>query len=165
VRKVVFISVGLCVLAVFGWQLISPSPDPRTRAEHEHGVRLPVSAQNIQCRGDASRGFLDRGAATIFEMRTNDLTAFVAQLRIRSRTKPVKAAGDPKVNGYNVWPTGAQTFVPGNSKYGGFRCTWQGEATPVEMLSCSSSTGDWLHVELWRLEGGALLVKMFTDWN
>jgi hypothetical protein len=96
---------------------------------------------------------------------TNDLTTFVAQLRIRSRTKPVKAAGDPKVNGYNVWPTGAQTFVPGNSKYGGFRCTWQGEATPVEMLSCSSSTGDWLHVELWRLEGGALLVKMFTDWN
>jgi hypothetical protein len=101
----------------------------------------------------------------MFEMSTNDLTAFIAQLRIKSRTTPVKAAGDPKVNGYNVWPTGAQTFVPGNCKYGGFRCTWQGEATPVEMLSCSSPTGDWLHVELWRLEGEAMLVKMYTDWN
>ena|ERR1041385_3040716 len=163
--KVVLIPLAVCILALVAWRVMSPGGDPRKRAEHEHGIALPASARNIQCRGDASRGFLDRGAATMFEMSTNDLTAFIAQLRIKSRTTPVKAAGDPKVNGYNVWPTGAQTFVPGNCKYGGFRCTWQGEATPVEMLSCSSPTGDWLHVELWRLEGEAMLVKMYTDWN
>jgi hypothetical protein len=101
----------------------------------------------------------------MFEMTTNDLTAFVAQLHIQSRAAPLRGAGDPTVNGYNVWPTGARTFVPGGAQYGGFRRTWQGDATPVEMLSCTSHTGDWLHVELWRLEGEALLIKMYTDWN
>ena len=115
-RKGVLILVAVCVLALIAWRIMSPVSDPRTRAEREHGIRLPASARNIQCRGDASRGVLDRGAATMFEMSTNDLTAFVAQLRIKSQTTPVKAAGDPKVNGYNVWPAGAQTFVPGNSK-------------------------------------------------
>lgn len=101
----------------------------------------------------------------MFEMSADELTTFIAQLRVRSRRTPARAGGDPRVNGYNVWPTGVQTFVPGNTQYGGFRRTWQGEAAPVEMLSCASPTGDWLHVELWRLEGGSMLVKMYTDWN
>src|SRR2546422_3284921 len=146
-RKVSLIAVGMCVLAFTAWRIMSPIGDPRTRAEHEHRIRLPASAHNIQCTGDASRGFLDRGAATMFEMSTNDLTSFVAQLRIKSRATPVQTAGDPTVNGYNVWPRGAQTFVPGNACYGGFRRTWQGDAAAVEMLSCASPTGDWLHVE------------------
>ena len=90
---------------------------------------------------------------------------FIAQLRIKSRTAPVQALGDPTVNGYNVWPKGVATFVPGDPLYCGFQRTWSGEAAPMEMLSCSSPTGDWLHVELWRLEGEAMLVKMYTDWN
>ncbi len=101
----------------------------------------------------------------MFEMSTNDLPAFVGKLRVQWRTAPAVAAGDPTLNGYNVWPTNSPTFIPGNAKYGGFHRTWKGEAIPVEMLSCSSPTGDWLHVELWRLEGGAMLVKMYTDWN
>jgi len=144
---------------------MSPIGDPRTRAEHEHGITLPASARNIQCKGDASRGFLDRGAATMFEMSTNDLPAFFAQLRVRSRSAPARATGDPTVNGYNVWPQDSPTFVPGNEQYGGFRRTWYGEAIPVEMLSCSSPKGDWLHIEIWTLGGSASIVKMFTDWN
>lgn len=137
----------------------------RLRAERQHGITLPPSANHIQCRGDAWRCFLDRGAATMFEMSTDDLPTFVGQLRIRSRSAPVRAAGDPTINGYNVWPNGAATFVPGNLQYGGFRRTWLGDAAPVEMLSCWSPKGDWLHVELWRLERGMMLIKMYTDWN
>ena len=164
-KLIITVSVIFCIFAVAIWLLVLPPRDPRVRAEREHGVRLPPSAHNIQCRGDASRGFLDRGAATMFEMSTNEMTAFVAQLQVRLRTLPARATGDPTINGYNVWPTSAATVVPGNAQYGGFRRTWQGVAVPVEMLSCSSPKGDWLHVEFWRLEGGALLVKMYTDWN
>ncbi len=164
-RKVVLTAVAVLVVAVLAWWITSGGGDPRTRAEREHGITLPASAHSIQCRGDASRGFLDRGAATLFEMSTNDLTAFVGQLRVKSRAAPVRASGDPTENGYNVWPTTSPTFVPGNDKYGGFQRTWHGEAIPVEMLSCSSPTGDWLHVELWRLEDSTLLIKMYTDWN
>jgi hypothetical protein len=164
-RKVVLIAVGVLGMAILGWWIASRGGDPRTRVEREHGIPLPASARSIQSRGDASRGILDRGVVTVFEMSTNDLVTFMSQLRVKSRTAPVRPTGDPTVNGYNVWPTDSPTFVPGNDRYGGFQRTWPGEAAPIEMLSCSSPTGDWLHVELWRLEGGALLVKMYTDWN
>lgn len=164
-RKIILIAVTVLVVAGLGQWITSGGGDPRTRAEREHGITMPVSAHSIQCRGDASRGFLDRGAATLFEMSANDLIMFVGQLRVKSRAAPVRTSGDPTENGYNVWPTSSPTFVPGNDKYGGFQRTWQGEVTPVEMLSCSSRAGDWLHVELWRLESGTLLVKMFTDLN
>jgi hypothetical protein len=147
------------------WFFVYPGGNSRARAEREHGISLPPSAHHIQCRGDAWRGFLDRGATTIFEMSTNDLTNFVAQLTIRSRAAPTRTTGDPAVNGWNVWPQDSATFVPGNSQYGGLRHTWNGDAVPVEMLSCSSPKGDWLHVEFWRINGGATLVKMHTDWN
>jgi hypothetical protein len=163
-RDAVLIAVSVILLGIVGCGVQS-SGDPRKRAEREQGIALPLSARSIQCRGDASRGFLDRGAAVMFEMSTNDFPSFVARLSVRSRAAPAIGAGDPTVNGYNVWPPGSPTFVPGNAQYAGFRRTWQGSATPVEMLTCSSSTGDWLHVEFWRLEGDGLLVKMYTDWN
>ncbi len=160
-----FFALTIVVIGVLAWIAVSPSGDARARAEREHGIALPISATNIQHRGDASRGFLDRGAATLFEMSTNDLASFVSLLRINSRSGPSIASGDPTANGYNVWPQGSATFVPGNNQYGGFRRSWRGEAVPVEMLSCSSPKGDWLHVELWRLEGSSMLLKMYTDWN
>jgi len=138
--------------------------DPRSRAEHDHGIRLPSSAHHIQRRADGLRfSFIDHGIVTMFEMNTNDLPAFIAQLRIQSRREPIRPSGDVTRHGYNVWPD-TSTFVPGN--YSRFKRTWSSEAVPIEMLSCSSPAGgDWLHVELWRLEGQAMLVKMYTDWN
>ena len=164
-RKFFLTALAIVVVGVLAWIVVSPGGDARARAEREHGIALPISATNIQCRGDASRGFLDRGAATLFEMSTNDLARFISQLRINSRSAPAQASGDPTVNGYNVWPSGSPTFVPGNSQYGGFHRTWQAQPVPIEMLSCSSPKGDWLHVELWRLEESRVLVKMYTDWN
>ncbi len=102
----------------------------------------------------------------MFEMDAADLAGFVSTLHVTSRQKPVSQVScDPLVNGWNVWPRGADSFIPGNPQYGGFERTWTGEAVPLEMLSCASPTGDWLHVEFWKLEGGTLLAKVYTDWN
>src|SRR5688572_30308572 len=100
-RRIVIIGVAAIVLVLAVWRFIAVDSDPRARAEREHGIRLPLSAQTIQCRGDASRGLLDRGAATMFEMNTNDLPMFLNQLRVQSRTPSFRGTGDPTVNGYN----------------------------------------------------------------
>jgi len=165
VRSKSFAGVLLVLAGIAAWLLLLPKGNSRARAEREHGIELPPSATHIQSRGDAWRGFFDRGALTMFEMSSNDVSRLVAQLKVKSRRPPVRRSGDPTENGYNVWPGGSPTFVPGNSVYEGLKRTWHGEAVPIEMLSCSSSTGDWLHVELWRLESGMVLVKMYTDWN
>ena len=140
--------------------------NPRDRAEREHGIALPASASNIQCRGDASRGFLDRGASSLFEMKPENLDRFLSQLSINSRNGPAKTGpGNPCQNGYNVWPQGSPTAVPTNEQYGGFNVTWQGAAVPSEMLSCQSPVGDYLHVEIWNVGTNCIVVKMYTDWN
>ena len=161
------ISLGLVVvfLGLVVWSKMPPA-DPLRRAEKEHGFSLPASSKNIQCRGDAWPGFLDRGASTLFEMDESELASFKSGLKITDHAFPAVAGpGDPLINGWNVWPTTAKSFVPGNAQYGGFKRTWSGDAVPVEMLSCTSPVGDWLHVEFWKLPGKSLLVKMFTDWN
>jgi hypothetical protein len=140
--------------------------DLRIRAHLEHGIELPPSATHIQCRGDAWSSPLDRGAAMMFELPADDLRLLKLQLSINTRSPPaINGPGDPTINGWNVWPQGADTFVPENQVYGGFKKTWPGSAIPMEMLSCASSTGDWLHVEIWQIDASRLVIKMFTDWN
>ena len=101
----------------------------------------------------------------MFQMRATELPLFLGQLRVASRSKPARTNGDPTVNGWNVWPIFSATFVPGDRVYGGLKHTWRGDATPIEMLSCASPKGDWLHVEYWKLQDEEILVKMYTDWN
>ncbi len=119
--------------------------------ESDHKIVFPASAKNIQNRGDS----IDR----------KDLVAFEGQLKITERRKPAKDQGDPTENGWNVWPQGAKSFVPGNKVYSGFNKTWNGVPVPEEMLSCQSTAGDWLHVEVWGLPEGKVLLKVFTQWN
>lgn len=142
--------------------------DSRERAEYEHGITLPPSATAFQCRGD---GWLRKtpvsggGATTLFEMPPADQSAFLSSLHVRSRTAPAIPHGDPALNGWNVWPQGSPSFIPGNPQFGGFNRTWQGAAVPVEMVTCDSPAGgSWLHIEFWKLETGPLLVKMGTMW-
>lgn len=154
------------ILAVGAWRMTPPPADPRVRSERLHGILLPPSASGIQCRGDAWHWAPDRGETTLFEMKSADLAGFVGRLKVSSRNTPARTGpGDPTLNGWNVWPNTARSFVPGNRQYGGFSRTWTGDAVPVEMLSCASPTGDWLHVEYWKLAGDSLLVKMHTSWN
>src|SRR4026208_1831317 len=96
-RRVIKFAVVVVVLLAFAFVFTrSGFRDPRTRIEHEHGLRLPASASAFECRGDASRGFLDRGGSAALTGATNDLAGFVAQFTVR---------------------TGLQTFIPGNSQY------------------------------------------------
>ena len=133
--------------------------------ESDHGIVFPKSAKNFQNLGDSTSWLPDRGIATVFELEGEELEEFLKQLQIEDRREPIKKAGDPLVNGWNVWPQNAKSAVPGNEQYSGFKKTWKGEAIPQEMLSCGSATGDWLHVEVWKLPGETNLLKLYTDWN
>lgn len=134
--------------------------------ESDHDIVFPASAGNFQNRGNSRIRILpDRGISTLVEIDRKDLDAFLAQLKISERRRPVKEQGDPTVNGWNVWPHGSRTFVPGNEVFSGFKKTWDVEPVPIEMLSCQSPVGDWLHVEIWNLSDTKVLLKLFTDWN
>jgi hypothetical protein len=133
--------------------------------ESDHKIAFPASAKNIQNRGNSGSSLLDRGLATMLEIDRKDLEAFVAQLTITERRKPAQATGDPTINGWNVWPQGAKTFVPGNEVYGGFNKTWDTAPVPEEMLSCQSPTGMFLHVEVWGMQDEKVLLKLYSWWE
>lgn len=135
----------------------------KEKVEQAHSLQLPVSARDLQQK--RMGGIADRGILSLFEIDQDDVQQFVAQLEIRSRNLPAKTGyGNPCVNGWNVWPTNSPTFVPGNKEFEGLKPTWTGQATPIEMLSCRSPKGDWLHVEIWSVDEHAL-IKLYTDWN
>ena len=133
--------------------------------ESDHKIVFPASAKNIQNRGNSGSSLLDRGLATMMEIDRKDLEAFVDQLTITERRKPAQGTGDPTINGWNVWPQGAKTFVPGNKVYGGFNKTWDTAPVPEEMLSCQSPTGMFLHVEVWGMQDEKVLLKLYTWWE
>ena len=141
-RVIIFAPVVVVLLSVAFVFTRSGFRDPRSRIEHEHGLRLPVSASAFECRGDASRGFLDRGAASAFIIATKELAGFLAQLTVR---------------------TGLQTFIPGNSKYQ-LHASWR-RGSPLATYSCASPVGDWLHVEVWPIDSTRVGVSLYTEWN
>ena len=106
---------------------------------------------------------VDRGIVSLFEIDRPEVQGFVNQLKIKSKSGPaIVGPGNPCINGYNVWPRNSPTAVAGN--IGKLRRTWRDAAVPIEMLSCASPKGDWLHVEIWSL-GDHALIKVYTDWN
>jgi hypothetical protein len=132
---------GAVLLVAFG-VAHSSFRDPRNRIEHEHGIRLPASASSFECRGDASRGFLDRGASSSFIIASNDLGGFVSELKVHP---------------------GLTTFIPGNSQYQ-IHAAWR-KGKPMRTYSCASPTGDWLHVEVWPMDEARVGICLYTDWN
>ena len=116
--------------------------DSANRIRREHGLQLPASASEFECKGDAWISFLDRGAASAFEISTNDLAAFVAQLRLN--------------------PSGTK-FIPGNSQYR-LHAPWRA-GNSLATYSCDSPTGDWLYVEIWPINAFRVGVCLYTDWN
>ena len=154
----------LCKAVVFSALVTSCSQNfqvDRSTVENAHGLKLPKSASNLQQRSFGA--LADRGIASFVEIDRPDVEEFVSQLKVRSKHKPAKPGpGDPRINGYNVWPERTPTFVPGN--IGKMNRTWRTSPSPVELLSCDSPKGDWLHVEIWSV-GNRALVKLYTDWN
>ena len=134
------LSVVACGLGYFAWLINSQSV---ARAQWEHGITLPASVSDIECRGDANRLVLDRGASTIFVINANDLPAFKSSL-------PPAVSFD--------------TFVPDNAQYRSFTFPWTAKQAS-ETLSCESPKGDWLHVEIWPMQSSRVGIWMYTDWN
>jgi hypothetical protein len=142
-RAIKITAISATALLVVGFALTRSSfRDPRSRIEHEHGLRLPASASAFECRGDAARGFLDRGASSAFIIASNDLVSFVSQLRVQQDL---------------------MTFIPGNSQYQ-LHAAWC-IGKPMATYSCSSSVGDWLHVEVWPIDDARVGICLYTDWN
>jgi hypothetical protein len=95
--------------------------------------------------------FIDSGAASAFEMASNDLPKFVSQLTIKKTHKGT------------FRPDYSDNIYPGNPQYQIF-CSWM-SGTPLETHECASPTGDWLTVQIWPIEGARVGVCLYTDWN
>ena len=145
--------LGISTVLCLAWSYENGLGSCRKRAEREHGITLPSSAQEIQCRGDAWGGFLDSGARALFVMDHTELDDFYSGLQIEDRVFLDRAeiAGD---DAYLTQPRKA-----------GFDTSWHDEATLLEKLICYSPRGDSLDVVLWRLADDRVAVHLHTDWN
>jgi hypothetical protein len=110
------------------------------RVEKEHGLRLPLSAKNLECAGDAWM-VLDRCAYATFEMDRSDLSPFTAQL---------------------IEQPGAKS--PTDYKPRDMKAPWTKHA-PLSDQVYKSPTGDFLVVQTFALEDSRIGVWLFTDWN
>ena len=117
-----------------------------TRIKREHRLQLPASASNFVCGGDA--WFIgDRGAASAFEIAQSDLSSFISQLTVRNSSDGVSGC-----------------IFPGNSQYQ-IRVPWRASATGVTSYHCDSPIGDFLDVEVWRIDKSRVGICLYTDWN
>lgn len=153
--KRTLIAIGLTVVVIgssgmygfYRWSSFRAMTRSQTveRAEWEHGITLPPSVTNIVCHGEAYILWApDKGACTAFEMSKSDVPVLKSQL-------------GPQVN--------HMTYVPGNSQYQRHTFAWLNGSGPAEVIGCSSTTGDWLHVEFWPIDDDRVGVRMYTDWN
>ena len=89
--------------------------------------------------------FSDSGAASAFEMASSDLPNFISQLKIRETHE------------------GGSGIFPMNSQYQIHRSWTSGAA--LRTYHCESSTGDFLDVQIWPVDGSHVGVLLYTDWN
>jgi hypothetical protein len=123
--------------------------DSAARIQREHGLRLPPSARNFVCRGDAwMHNFMDSGAASAFEMAPSDLPSFVSQLKIHE-VHPGDCSGP--------------CIIASNPQYQ-IRRPWM-SAPPLKTYCCASPTGDYLAVQIWIIDDTHVGVFLYTDWN
>ena len=139
--------VMACVFAIGLPFLFGFFGDSATRIKREHGLQLPASASHFVCGGDAWISIMDRGAASAFELAQTDLPSFISQLRVRSSSAGVSGC-----------------IFPGNSQYQ-IRVPWRASATGITTYHCDSPTGDFLNVEVWRIDQSRAGICIYTDWN
>jgi hypothetical protein len=161
-RPICVVSGLLAVLVIY-YTSCSGHAVKKGDVERAHGVRLPESARRLQ--QIRVGGPHDYSILSMFTINETEVEPLLGSLRIIARTSPAKTGpGDPLVSGWNVWPEGSATFVPGSHEFENLRRTWKGAAIPRQMLSCASSKGDWLHVEIWKVHDG-VLIKLCTTWD
>jgi hypothetical protein len=116
------------------------------RVSREHGLQIPPSAHSFVCGGDAwMRRFMDSGAASAFEMASDDLPSFLSQLKIRETHE------------------GDSGILPTNSQYQ-IRRPWT-SGIPLKTYRCTSRTGDSLDVQIWKVDDATVGVVLYADWN
>jgi hypothetical protein len=105
------------------------------RVSREHGLKMPPSAHSFVCGGDAwMHWFMDSGAASAFEMASDDLPSFLSQLKIRETHE------------------GDSDILPMNSQY----------QIPLKTYRCASGTGNSLNVQIWKVDETTLGVLLYT---
>ena len=133
-------SVGVAV----GTSYYRPWLTPSEEAVWAHGFKLPGSARDIQTVGNWRRGFLDRGASTVFVMDSSELSGFLTSL--------------PQDNTL-------RTCLPGNGAYHkGLNKPWEPNQKHT-IYNCRSNAGDWLHVRVYNISQEVAAVHLYTDWN
>ncbi len=96
--------------------------------------------------GDLFR-LVDHGRSSIFVIDSADLDQLVDQL--------------DKIDDVSY-----STFVPGNAQYRPDRVPWPPDATPQDSFGKTSPAGgDFMHVEIYRVDASHLGVWIYSDWN
>lgn len=150
-----FTSIVIPVLSAWAllWAYERGLGSGRWRAEREHGIALPRSARNIQCRAEATLARLcglDHGVSALFEMKRLELPDFMQSLTVFRRDCP-------RANWYSWWSTPPE--------YDRYRKTYVGDPQPLERTTCKSTVADVMEVELWRLGDDVIIVELDTTWN
>lgn len=165
------LNIVLSACTIFFYALVIGNS--RFRTEWDHGVKLPPSARNFQCRGDAWRCFLDRDAVAVFEVESNEAKSFLATLNIESEFPLPNVPGNQPLDGislsYSIPIAGTtQQWTnyprPTGGNPNALHRTWTGTPQPIRALHCKSPVGDWLQIIEWEVDGHTLL-QLSTNWN
>ena len=88
---------------------------------------------------------MDSGAASAFEMNSNDLPNFLSQMEILETRD-----GDS-----GIFPVNSQSQI---------RRPWTSRLA-LKTYRCASRTGDSLKVQIWKVDAAAVGVILYPDWN
>lgn len=145
-RKFLFLTATIILAVLAARFYFKPLPSDREQAESAHGIILPTSASDVQTVGDWDRGFLDRGATTIFTIEDNQIEQFIASL---PETPANGSIGPPSNNIYHQ----------------GLIKPWNSEQYPKKALLVESPVGDWLSLEIFQLPSEMSAIRLYTEWN
>lgn len=147
---------ALASLVGLAWGYQNGLGSSRGRTELEHGIHLPPSAHEFQCKGDAWGGFLVLGARALFLIDVSDLPSLLKELDIQEQNLLLDSSdGDVE----------QASLTSATPTRGGFRQSWAGVAEPLGNIVCASPRGDSLDVELWQVRDNLVAVNLHTDWN
>lgn len=99
---------------------------------------------------------MDLGARALFLIDVSDLPSLLENLDIQEQN--LLLADSPGEDRSAILQSATPTR-------GGFRQMWDGSAQPLGSVVCSSSRGDSLEVEFWKVHDGLVAVNLHTDWN
>ncbi len=142
---IIALVVGATAVPIVSWWQ-SSTAQTVDRVERDHGIDLPESARDVQAMGDVIR-LVDHGLSSVFVIDSVDLDKLVDQLD-------------------QVADVSHGTFIPGNAQYQPRTFPWPpGSAADQSFGKASPAGGDFMHVEIFRVDDASVGVWIYTDWN